>query len=313
LSTPEPEDGPRDSSARLEDCDWEQIADYVAHRATLAERAALEARMARDAAFRVHVERARLAWERARDALDRPTTPAEFAGACRQLAAQLDEPVASLLRAARAPAMSAAAGEPPPARAPIVLPRRRERVPRWRVTAMAATVVLGVGVGATWLALRESAPPPLREIATARGERLTVPLDDGSRVVLAPGSRLTVPERFARDARTVTLAGHAYFEVAPEAARPFLVQTPGAVETATAVALNAQSGVTTVTPSAGGAAAPGVLPTFTPPPPLVQPEQLALPNATNEDPPAVPPAVIIVSMAAMGALTLTLGVLRRLF
>jgi len=125
--------------------------------------------------------------------------------------------------------MSAAAGEPPPARAPIVLPRRRGRVPRWRVTAMAATVVLGVGVGATWLALRESAPPPLREIATARGERLTVPLDDGSRVVLAPGSRLTVPERFARDARTVTLAGHAYFEVAPEAARPFLVQTPGAV------------------------------------------------------------------------------------
>jgi len=92
-----------------------------------------------------------------------------------------------------------------------------------------------------------------------------------------------------------------------------LVQTPGAVETATAVALNAQSGVTTVTPGAGGAVAPGVLPTFTPPPPLVQPEQLALPNATNEDPPAVPPAVIIVSMAAMGVLTLTLGVLRRLF
>lgn len=99
---------------------------------------------------------------------------------------------------------------------------------------------------------------------------------------------------------------------AANATATVIVQTPGAVETATASAFNAQNGVFTATPGAGEAVA-GVLPTFTPAPPIVQPESLALPNDTNEDPPAVPPAVIIVSMAAMGALTLTLGVLRRLF
>lgn len=89
-------------------------------------------------------------------------------------------------------------------------------------------------------------------------------------------------------------------------------QTPGAVETATAVALAAGSGVATATAPAGEAV-PGVLPTFTPPPPFVQPDELAPPVETQREQTAVPPAVIIVSMAAMGVLMLVLGVLRRLF
>ena len=100
---------------------------------------------------------------------------------------------------------------------------------------------------------------------------------------------------------------------AANATATVLVQTPGAVETATASAFSAQNGVFTATPGGSGQAVAGVLPTFTPPPPYVQVEELPEPEGTQRSGAAVPPAVIIVSMAAMGVLMLALGVLRRLF
>ncbi len=55
------------------------------------------------------------------------------------------------------------------------------------------------------------------------GDRKTLNLDDGTKVVLDAGSTLRYPSRFDDETREVYLAGEGYFEVAPDAARPFVV------------------------------------------------------------------------------------------
>jgi transmembrane sensor len=95
----------------------------------------------------------------------------------------------------------------------------------WRV---AAAVVLIAGIG--YVATR-SAPKPAPPVAaaptvhqTAPGMRDSVVLSDDSRVLLGPGSRLSVPASFD-SARTVELDGIAAFEVVHDATRPFTVRT----------------------------------------------------------------------------------------
>lgn len=52
-----------------------------------------------------------------------------------------------------------------------------------------------------------------------------IPLTDGSRVTLYPGSTLCFPQDFRRDRREVTLMGEGFFEVQRDTLRPFLVYT----------------------------------------------------------------------------------------
>ena len=97
-----------------------------------------------------------------------------------------------------------------------------------------------------------------------------------------------------------------------------LVQTPGALETATADAFSRQpTRVITLTPGEN-AGASGELPTFTPPPSYAPPEQLIPPQAaqttaTSERGSGPPPAVFIISLGMMGIVMLMLGLVRRLF
>jgi transmembrane sensor len=67
-----------------------------------------------------------------------------------------------------------------------------------------------------------------REYRTAVGQRDSVRLPDGSTVVLAPGSVLTVASGFGDAAREVTLEGAAYFDVTHDDARPFTVHAAAA-------------------------------------------------------------------------------------
>jgi ferric-dicitrate binding protein FerR (iron transport regulator) len=51
-------------------------------------------------------------------------------------------------------------------------------------------------------------------------------LDDGTLVHLNSDTRMIYPEQFFGEARTVVLDGEAYFMVASDASRPFIVHTP---------------------------------------------------------------------------------------
>lgn len=98
--------------------------------------------------------------------------------------------------------------------------------------ATAAAVVILAGA-ALWFATRPpaAAPPVVEEpghYRTSRGQYATIQLTDGSRVTLAPESRLTIPAAFERGARDVALEGEAIFSIAHDTARPFRVHTRGA-------------------------------------------------------------------------------------
>ena len=112
-----------------------------------------------------------------------------------------------------------------------------------RVAGIAATIAVAGTAG--FLATHEwrqapqrSAPAPkMREYATTRGQLASIYLADGTRVVLAPESRLYVAESVAdpsrsgnrSTAREVRLEGGAYFDVVHDANSPFSVTTAAGV------------------------------------------------------------------------------------
>lgn len=106
--------------------------------------------------------------------------------------------------------------------------RTRPAVPKLMLVALTLVVALLGGVflirGVVGPAL--TTPPLQPEVfATKRGQRATIQLTDGTRVHLNADSRFTAPERFDSDKREVHLEGEAFFEVARDSIRPFLVHT----------------------------------------------------------------------------------------
>jgi transmembrane sensor len=111
---------------------------------------------------------------------------------------------------------------------------------RWRMITGAALAAAAAGVFAA-LSLRHEpsssksntsgavADRTDRSYRTAVGERDSVMLADGSRVILGPNSRLTVPEAYGAGARAVWLEGDGYFDVRHDATTPFAVHVGGAV------------------------------------------------------------------------------------
>jgi len=57
------------------------------------------------------------------------------------------------------------------------------------------------------------------------GKLLNVRLEDGSEILLNAGSTVSYPKQFAGDIREVYLEGEAFFHIAPDAAKPFIVKT----------------------------------------------------------------------------------------
>ena len=64
-------------------------------------------------------------------------------------------------------------------------------------------------------------------LTTPRGRRTSVLLSDGTRVWLNAASSIRFPTVFFGKNRMVEVSGEAYFEVAKDAAMPFVVRTPG--------------------------------------------------------------------------------------
>ena len=72
-----------------------------------------------------------------------------------------------------------------------------------------------------------SAEPMLHQLATPRGGEFRVVLEDGTEVWLNADSRLRYPEVFDGPERRVEVEGEAYFKVAKNQERPFIVSSGG--------------------------------------------------------------------------------------
>jgi transmembrane sensor len=87
---------------------------------------------------------------------------------------------------------------------------------RWPLAAIAAGLVVAISLGVA-IGTRSRRREAPRVFVTARGQRATLRLDDGTQVVLAPASRLMV------DGRSATLDGEAFFTVVHDPRTPFVV------------------------------------------------------------------------------------------
>jgi transmembrane sensor len=110
-----------------------------------------------------------------------------------------------------------------------VIPLRPAR--RWAPVALRAAAIVVVLIGASlfWRSRGGAPETAARSYATAVGARERIVLPDGSRATLGPASTLTVSAGYGAPERRVELRGEAYFEVEHDAARPFVIHTPGAV------------------------------------------------------------------------------------
>jgi transmembrane sensor len=95
----------------------------------------------------------------------------------------------------------------------------RPFTPRFVALAAAAVVIMVAGA---IVATRTSAPDRATYV-TDVGERDSVTLGDGSRIVLGPGTFVSVAER------DVELRGEAHFTVVHNAEKPFLVRAGGSI------------------------------------------------------------------------------------
>lgn len=102
------------------------------------------------------------------------------------------------------------------------------RAQRWRPwlpysAAAAAVLIAGVMGWGVWSLRPPSAEPAhLMALTTGPGEHLSAPLPDGTRIELSGGTELKI--RYGAQRRVVEmLRGEAYFDVAHDAARPFVI------------------------------------------------------------------------------------------
>lgn len=107
-----------------------------------------------------------------------------------------------------------------------IRPRRSRVLP---VAGIAAALVLGLAV-ALWSIEKRAAPTHGSEFVTGEAETATARLRDGTVVRLGPESRLVVPPDGM--AREVVLVGRAFFAVAEDGGRPFVVRTSAGDATA---------------------------------------------------------------------------------
>jgi transmembrane sensor len=98
-----------------------------------------------------------------------------------------------------------------------------------------AFIALGAGslaAALAFLAVRVRVHPtaePFQEFVSEIGSRTTITLRDGSRLILAPDSRVRVPGDFGDRTRTVELTGEAELSVVHNAKHLFVVRTSRAV------------------------------------------------------------------------------------
>lgn len=134
-----------------------------------------------------------------------------------------------------------------------VLADRHAAERRGRPDVSRRNLMIGVGVaalgalGGGYLALPELVVMARADFTTGKGEIRRIALADGSTATLGPDSALTVD--FAGAYRRIELlAGMSFFEVAPDAARPFIVASGQLTATAlgTAYGVSSDAGFVTV-------------------------------------------------------------------
>ena len=199
------DEGPVTGGTQL---DWEVLGRFLAGESPAGEADAVRAWLAEDPARHDVLD----ALDTTLNRVSAPPADLDVEAALARVHARMDAPETPVI----------------PLRAPIRPPSTAAR--RWAPAPWlraAAAVVLLLGLG--WLGWRmlDGGGAPLA-FSTGVGERDSVRLPDGTRVVLGPASRLTLARGYGERARQVELRGEALFDVPHDDSRPFTVHAGGA-------------------------------------------------------------------------------------
>lgn len=105
----------------------------------------------------------------------------------------------------------------------------------WSIAVRVAAIFLLAGLFGLYTyktfytPIPENPAAPLKEITMDAGSRGGVTLSDGTKVYLNSHSKLILPSVFSADTREVVLEGEAYFDVAKNPNKPFIIKTKGAI------------------------------------------------------------------------------------
>ena len=95
-----------------------------------------------------------------------------------------------------------------------------------RMLRVAATILLAVSLGTAgyYLGFKQHKPAIFTEVISNERQVVAgITLPDGSVVTLNGNSSLTYPRTFSGNTREVSITGEAFFEIQPDASRPFLI------------------------------------------------------------------------------------------
>lgn len=94
----------------------------------------------------------------------------------------------------------------------------------WFKVAAVLTALMIAGIFLYHTPTLKNTEPALLEKRNEKGMRSEILLSDGSSVWLNADSELRYPELFAHDIRKIYLSGEAYFDIAKDTTRPFIIQ-----------------------------------------------------------------------------------------
>lgn len=110
----------------------------------------------------------------------------------------------------------------------------------WLAVAASIIILIGIGSISYYSFKPEPVVAPVTQVvkSTPFGKRLRLQLSDGTHIHLNSGSTIEFPETFVGDIREVQLMGEAFFEVAKDSTKPFVISSDGIQTTVLGTSFN---------------------------------------------------------------------------
>jgi ferric-dicitrate binding protein FerR (iron transport regulator) len=119
-----------------------------------------------------------------------------------------------------------------------VVPMASGRNKWWRVAAAAAAVVFAISIYVLSPPVQYNNNGELAAVNVPANELKHITLADGSIIRVNEGSKLQYPTSFNGNTREVYLSGEAYFDVAHDPSKPFIIHTGKVITTVLGTAFN---------------------------------------------------------------------------
>ena len=200
----------------IEKNEYERLARYLSGESSEQEIKKIESRINKDPMFVIFIEKLKKIW----DLKSVAPNPYDVEAAWNQLSKEIDYAESHLTDAS----------EKKPSKARKLAKQKEPRI-KWLIQVAAVFMVIGLTTLFMVLYMGESTEEEqstMREVVTENGQRSNIHLQDGSRITLNSGSRITYAREFGEDSRIAHVEGEAYFDIAHDS-RPFYVYADGAV------------------------------------------------------------------------------------